>query len=372
MAGRIGCFRWMIALWLVAQSGSAFAQAAAPPPPAVTVAPVVSREVTQTADFIGRITAINKVDIVARVAGFIEQRLFTEGQMVKTGDLLFSIEPATYKAAVEQATANLAKAKAAEINAALQLTRAQQLVRNQNIPQATVDQRVADEASAQADIMEAQAALDQANINLGYTEIRSPIDGRIGLANLTVGNLVGPSTGTLATIVSQDPIYVIFQASERDILEYKRKIAEVGDQNGHVRVRVKLPDDSIYPHPGLSDFLDIQISGSTDTVAVRAELPNPEGLLVPGEFVAVAVEAGTAQTALVIPQSAVQLDQAGRYVLVVDDSKKVELRRVTVGAERGSDVVVTDGLKEGELVMVEGIQKVHPGQVVAATTAPGN
>lgn len=146
MAGRIGCFRWMIALWLVAQSGSAFAQAAAPPPPAVTVAPVVSREVTQTADFIGRITAINKVDIVARVAGFIEQRLFTEGQMVKTGDLLFSIEPAT---------ANLAKAKAAEINAALQLTRAQQLVRNQNIPQATVDQRVADEASAQADIMEA-------------------------------------------------------------------------------------------------------------------------------------------------------------------------------------------------------------------------
>lgn len=267
---------WMIGvtgLYLVGIS-SVLAQNAAPPPaPAVTVVPVVSREVRETADFIGRVTPINKVDIVARVQGFIEQRLFTEGQFVKTGDLLFRIEQDTYKAAVAQQSANLAKAKAAEINAALQLARARELVRNQNIPQATVDQRAAEEAGAQADILEAQAALEQAQINLRYTEISSPIDGRIGLANFTIGNLVGPSSGTLATIVSQDPIYVIFQASERDILDYKRRIAELSDKSGHVAVRVRLPDGTLYAQEGLTDFLDIQVSGSTDTVAVRAQLP---------------------------------------------------------------------------------------------------
>ena len=211
-------------------------------------------------------------------------------------------------------------------------------MRNQNIPQATVDQRAADEAVAQAEVLEAQAALEQAQINLRYTEIRAPIDGRIGLANFTVGNLVGPSSGTLATIVSQDPIYVIFQASEREVLEYKRRIAELGDRNGHVEVHVKLPDGSLYPQPGLSDFLDIQVNASADTVAVRAKLPNPQGLLAAGGIVGVEVEAGKPQSALLIPQSAIQIDQAGSYVLVVDPAKKAELRRVTTGAEQGPDV----------------------------------
>jgi len=359
------------AAWILASCGVAVAQKA-PPPPSVIVTPVVSREVRETADFIGRVTPINKVDIVARVQGFIEQRLFTEGQNVKAGDMLFRIEQDTYKAAVEQQSANLAKAKAAEINAALQLARAKELVRNQNIPQATVDQRAADEAVAQADILEAQAALEQAQINLRYTEIRTPIDGRIGLANFTVGNLVGPSSGMLATVVSQDPIYVIFQASEREILDYKRRIAEISDRQGHVEVRVRLPDGSIYPQAGLTDFLDIQVSPSSDTVAVRAQLPNPQGLLVAGGIVGVIVQSGKPKMALVIPQSAIQLDQAGRYVLVVDPSKKVELRRVTTGTEEGTGIAVTDGLKEGELVIVEGVQKVRPGQVVAPSAAPGN
>ena len=214
--------------------------------------------------------------------------------------------------------------------------------------------------------------LDQAEINLGYTEIRSPIDGRIGLANFTVGNLVGPSSGKLATIVSQDPIYVIFQASERDVIDYKRRVAESADKNPHVTVHIQLPNGSVYPHPGLTNFLDIQVDTTTDTVAVRAQVPNPEGLLIPGGVVGVTVERGAPRSALVVPQSAVQLDQAGRYVLVVDEAKKVELRRVTTGAEQGSDVVVTDGLKEGELVIVEGIQKVRPGQVVTASVVPGN
>jgi membrane fusion protein (multidrug efflux system) len=366
------CAIGAMALYLILSGGDARAQGAAPPPPSVSVTPVVSRPVTETAAFVGRITAINKVDIVARVPGFIGQRQFTEGQMVKTGDLLFGIEPDTYKAAVEQASANLAKAKAAETNAALQLARGKELVRNQNIPQSTVDQRQADEASAQADVLAAQATLDQANINLGYTEIHSPIDGRIGLANFTVGNLVGPTTGNLATIVSQDPIYVIFQASERDILEYKRRIAELTDKSGHLPITITMPDGSTYAQKGMTDFLDVQVTGNTDTVAVRAQLPNPQGLLVAGGIVGVTVAAATPQSALLVPQSAVQIDQSGSYVLVVDSNKKIEMRRVTTSTQQDRDVVVTEGLKEGEQIVVEGIQKVRPGQVVSATVIPTN
>jgi membrane fusion protein (multidrug efflux system) len=241
------------------------------------------------------------------------------------------------------------------------------LVKNQNIPQSTVDQRAADEHTAAADVQQAQALLEQAQINLGYTEIRSPIDGRIGLANFTVGNLVSPSSGTLATIVSQDPIYVTFPVSEADIIVYRQRIAETN--NPHVTLHIKLPDGSIYPHPGLTNFIDVRVDPNTDTVLVRAQLPNPDGILVPGGIVTVVTDRATPQPSLMVPRVAVLLDQAGSYVLVVNDAKTVEQRRVTTGVEEGSDIAVKDGLKEGELVIVEGIQKVHPGQTVTATVA---
>jgi len=342
------------------------------PPPSVTVTSVMSRQVTDTATFIGRVVAVDKVDIVARVPGFIEERNFTEGQLVKKGDLLFRIERETYKAAVDQQAANLAKTKATEINASLQLKRNQELVKTQAATQANVDQLAAAEQSAQADILQAQALLEQARINLGYTEIQSPIDGKIGIARFTVGNLVQPSSGPLATIVSQDPIYVTFQPSEADVIAYKRRLAESGGKNPHLTIHIKLPDGSIYPHPGLTNLLDIQVQPDTDTVTVRAQLPNPEGLLIPGGVVGVTVERGAPQQSLVVPQSAVLLDQAGHYVMVVDDTKKVEQRRITTGSEQGRDVIVTQGLKEGELVIVEGVQKVRPGQVVSTSVAAGN
>jgi membrane fusion protein (multidrug efflux system) len=357
-------------LFVIAGCGAAIAQGGAPP--AVSVSPVVSGQVTETGDYIGRVVAIDKVDIVARVPGFIEERNFTEGQNVKKGDLLFRIEQDTYKAAVDQQKANLAKAKATEVNANLQLSRGQELVKNQNIPQSTVDQRSADEQAAAADVLQAQALLEQAQINLGYTEIRSPIDGRIGLAIFTVGNLVDPSSGRLATIVSQDPIYVTFPASEADVIAYKRRVAELADKNPHVTIHIKLPSGVIYEHPGVSNFLDVQVQPDTDTVLVRAQLPNPDRVLIPGGIVGVMVDRATPQPSLMVPQAAVLLDQAGHYVMVVDDAKKVEQRRITTGAEQGRDVVVTNGLKQGELVIVEGLQKVHPGQVVAATVAPAN
>jgi len=357
---------------IIAASADIAAAQNAPPPPAVSVTPVVTRQITETSDYVGRVAAIDKVDLVARVPGFLEQRNFTEGQLVKKGDLLFRIEQATYKAAVEQARATLAKAKATEVNAKLQLERGKELVRNSNIPQATVDQRAADDAAAKADVMQAQALLEQAEINLRYTEIHSPIDGRIGIATFTEGNLVQPSSGTLATIVSQDPIYVIFQVSERDVIAYRARVAKSPDKTPNVTIHIKLPNGTDYEHPGLSNFLDVQVDANTDTVAVRATVPNPDGLLIPSGIVGVTTERGAPQSALVVPQSAVQLDQAGHYVLLVDPTKKVELRRVTTGVERGRNIVITDGLKEGELVIVEGIQKVRPGQVVTATTAPGN
>jgi membrane fusion protein, multidrug efflux system len=356
---------------LVAACGAAAAQTPAPAP-AVSVTPVTSHEVTETANFIGRVVAIDKVDVVARVPGFIEERNFTEGQFVKTGDLLFRIEQDTYKAAVDQQAANLAKAQATEVNTNLQLQRSQALVKNQNVPQATVDENAAAEQSAQADILQAKALLEQAKINLNYTEIRSPIDGRIGLANFTVGNLVQPSSGRLAVIVSQDPIYVTFPASEADIIEYKKRVAASTDKNPHVTLHIKLPDGSEYAHPGLTNFLDVQVQPDTDTVTVRAQFPNPDGVLIPGGIVGVIAERGKPHTTLLVPQSAVLLDQAGHYVLVVDDSKKVEQRRITTGSEQGRFLTVESGLKEGELVIVEGLQKVRPGQVVTAMTVPGN
>ena len=216
-------------LALVAFASRAESQGA--PPPAVTVKPVVTRQVTDTGTFIGRVVPIDRVEIVARVPGFIEERNFTEGQLVKKGDLLFRIEQETYKAAVNQQTANLAKTKANEVNANLQLQRNQALVKTQAAPQATLDQLAAAEQGAQADILQAQALLEQARINLGYTEIHSPIDGRIGIANFTVGNLVQPSSGPLATIVSQDPTYVTFQPSEADVIAYKHRLAESGGKN---------------------------------------------------------------------------------------------------------------------------------------------
>jgi membrane fusion protein, multidrug efflux system len=366
------CFSAVLIAMLTVVSPERAAHSQGAPPPAVTVKAVVNRPVTDTGTYIGRVVPIERVEVVARVPGFIEQRNFTEGQIVKKGELLFRIEQDTYKASVDQQAANLAKAKANEVNANLQLERNQALVKSQAVPQATIDQLAAAEQGAKADILQAQALLEQAQINLGYTEIRSPIDGKIGIAKFTVGNLVQPSSGPIATIVSQDPIYVTFQPSEADVLAYKRWLAQTDRKNPHLTVHIRLPDGTIYPHPGLTNFLDVQVQPDTDTVTVRAQLPNSDGLLIPGGVVGVVVDRGTPVESLLVPQSAVLLDQAGHYVLVVDDAKKVEQRRVTTGIEQGRDIVITQGLKAGEIVIVEGVQKVRPGQVVSTSVAAGN
>ena len=340
--------------------------AAAAPPPAVTVLTLQPSAVTPGVQFNGRVVAVDTVDLRARVTGFLEQRLFEEGADVNVGDLLFVIEKDPYQAVVEQRQAELASAEANRANTAVQLQRGEELVKNNNIPKAEVDQRRAADQMAAAAVLEAQAALQQAEINLGYTEIHAPIAGRIGRADLSVGNLVGPDSGVLATIVSQDPIFVTFPVSQRQLLGYRR---ERGHTGRDPVVRVTLPDGSTYEHPGAVDFVDVQVDESTDTVAVRAELPNPDRILVDGQFVGVRVEAGEPQQVLAVPQASVQVDQAGPYVMVVGGDDKVATRRVTLGDMVGTQAVVRDGLDAGERLIVEGIQKVRPGMAVTASEA---
>jgi membrane fusion protein (multidrug efflux system) len=337
---------------------------AAPPAPSVGVVPAAVKGVAQGYNFVGRIRATDIVQLRARVEGFLEKRLFREGDDVKQGQLLYQIEKDQLQAQVEQAKANLASAQATELNAQLQYNRSLELVKNQNIPQATVDQNRANLDSAKAAILQNQAALDQANINLSYTDITSPIDGRIGITVYTVGNLVNPASGVLNTIVSQDPIYVLFPVSVRQLEEIRAERQQGNGSLIKIEILVRLANGREYAHPGVWNYTDPQVDQTADTVTMRGTLPNPERMLIDGQFVTVEVKERQEQPRLVVPQAALQVDQAGYYVLVVGSDHKVEQRRVTTGPNQETDVVIQNGVKEGDRVIVDGIQKVRPGQVV--------
>ena len=313
------------------QQAETTAPAAAAAPPTVTVITLQPTEITPGVQFNGRVVAVDTVELRARVTGFLQERRFDEGADVVAGDLLFVLEKDQYEAVVAQRRAELASAEANKANTAAQLARGEQLVKNGNIPKSEVDIRRADDLMAAASIQEAQAGLQEAQINLGYTDIQAPIAGRIGRAAFSIGNLVGPDSGVLATIVSQDPIYVTFPVSQRQLMEYRREHSGQGPPV----VRVTLPNGTPYDQPGKIDFLDVQVDQTTDTVTVRAELPNPDRTLVDGQFLGVRVEADAPEPVLAVPQAALQVDQAGPYVLVVGQDDKVEARRITLGRRRG-------------------------------------
>jgi membrane fusion protein (multidrug efflux system) len=351
------------------------AQAPPPPAPAVGVASAAIKGVAQAYNFVGRIKAVNTVQLRARVEGFLEKVLFREGDDVQTGQLLYQIEKDQLQAQVDQAKANVAAAEATELNAQLQYNRSLELVKNQNIPQATVDQNRANLDSAKATVLQTQAVLSQAQVNLSYTDIKSPIDGRIGLTAYTAGNLVNPASGVLATIVSQDPIYVVFPVSERQLEEIREARRQENGSLTKIEILVRLPSGKEYQHPGVWNYTDPQVDQTTDTLVMRATLPNPERQLTDGEFVTVIVKERKEQPRLVVPQVALQVDQAGYYVMVVGPDNKVEQRRVATGATQDTDIVVESGIKEGDKVIVDGVQKVRPGQTVQiagqVATAPG-
>jgi membrane fusion protein, multidrug efflux system len=346
-------------------------QAAAPPAkPAVGVRPAAMKGVSQSFEFVGRIKATDKVELRARVEGFLEKRHFREGQDVKAGDLLYQIEKVQFEAQVDQAKANLASAEAEVTNARLQYARHLELSRSQFSPQSQVDQDKAALDGAQAKVLQTQAALRQAQVNLDYTDIRSPIGGRVGREFYTIGNLVNPSSGVLATIVSQDPIYVLFPVSVRDLETIREARQKENGDIAKIDIRVRLPNGREYSHRGVWNLTDPQVDQQTDTLIMRATVPNPERQLTDGQFVTAIIRERQQAPRLVVPQAAVQIDQSGQYVLVVDGEHKVEQRRIQTGPRLDTDIVVTSGVREGDNVIVDGIQKVRPGQLVQETALP--
>lgn len=355
--------------WFIQHKPASAPAAAAAPKPAVGVRVAALKGVNESFDFVGRIKAVNKVELRARIEGFLDKVLFREGQDVKVGDLLYQIEKVQFQAQVDQAKANVAVAKATEINARLEFGRNAELVKKQYSPQSLVDANKAALDGAVGRIMQAEAALKQAEVNLDYTDIRSPIDGRIGRTAFTVGNLVNPASGVLATIVSQDPIYVLFPVSVRDLETIRAARTRDGGM-AKIDIRIKLSNGQDYPHKGVWNLTDPQVDQQTDSLIMRATIPNPEGLLIDGQFVTASIRERKEEPRLVIPQAALQADQSGYYALVVDDKHAVEVRRVQTGPNLDADIVVTSGLKEGDKVIVDGIQKVRPGQVVQETVLP--
>lgn len=336
------------------------------PPPSVEVTAAVMKPVGQQVTFVGRVAAVDKVELRARVEGFLKERTYGEGRPVAAEEVLFVIEPDQYEAIVAQRQADLAKAQAEVENAQAQFRRGEELLKQKNMSAAEVDKLRAAHRVAEASVEQAKAALAAAQLDLDYTQIKAPVAGRVGRAALSVGNLVGPSSGILATLVSQDPIHVFFPITQRELLEEKRRAAESGGDARGIIAHAKLPDGSTYQHPGRIDFVDVTTDAGTDTVTLRAVFPNPEAFLVDGQYLGVMVAEEKPADALLIPQAALQIDQQGAFVLVLDAENRVQTRRIQLGATQGGDAMVLEGLKAGELVITQGLQKVRPGQVVSA------
>lgn len=326
---------------------------------------------TERFDFPGRIDAVSSVDLKARVAGFLKDRLFEEGAIVKKGQLLFTLEREPFEAKVAEAAANLAKAEADAKNADLNYKRALELRKSGNISQSSVDTREAENSVAKAAVLQAKAALNLAKLDLSYTDVKAPLTGKVGLANYSVGEYL-PSNSVLATLVSNNPMYVLFSVSERELLIMQN--AGVFGTSSELSVSLIMADGSAYRYGGKINFTDVTVGETTDTVKLRAEFPNPSKQLVSGQFVSVLLEYDAPVEKILVPQAAVMSSAAGKYVYTVDAQNKVANKPIVIGGEQGKDYIVNEGLDAGDRVMTEGLQKVRPGaevivDVPAAKTA---
>lgn len=360
---------FLVAVFVLFSAAHAGAQAPQPQAVPVGVLALAEEDVTPGQSFIGRIEAQHRVSLVARVTGFLEQQTFRDGQAVKEGDLLFVIEREPFIAAVNAAKAALAAAEAQKLNADQQLARAEELLRTNNIPVATRDQRRAEAAAAAAAVLEAQAALERAEIDLGYTLIRAPVAGRIGRATVSVGNVVSPQGGPLALLVSQDPMHVTFPVSQRVLLEVKRARLETGEAGPALAVRIAFADGTTYGEVGRLDFVDVTVGQATDTILLRAVIGNPQGLLTDGQLATVRVEGREPVRRILIPQSALLLDQQGPYVFVAE-AGRAAVRRLRTGQAMGARILVEEGLRPGDLLVVDGVQRIRPGAPVQPVPLP--
>lgn len=351
---------------LVLVSGGSFAQDGQSTPPNVTVATIGSQATGHRGRYVGRVKAVNTVNLVARVQGILEKRSFEEGGFVKKDDLLYVIEKGLYEASVASAKAQLEGAQATLKNANINLDRQTFLLSKQDVPQSTVDSATAQVGADQASVDEAKANLDTANINLGYTNIYSPIDGRISQSLVDVGNLVDTNTGTLATVTSVDPIYVSFFVGEKELIEDREK-GLVGNNSSELDVKLTLADGSTYPQTGKISYVDTAVQQSSDTIEIRATFENPKNILLPEQFVNVILAEANPPVVVVVPQSAVQLDSKGHFVYLIDSANKIERRDVQLDGQTGTFWAVSSGLKDGEKVVVQGLQRVSPGMTVNPT-----
>jgi len=334
------------------------AQAGAPPPPEVDAAQVVVRPVRQWDEFSGRTAATDAVDVRARVSGYIDRIALKEGGEVKAGDLLFVIDPRPYRAAYDSAAAQLAHARATEQLAQEEEQRAQRLIAGKAISREEFDMRRAGSTQSSADVRAAEAAVATARLNLGFTEVRSPIAGRVSRAMLTLGNLAQADQSVLTSVVSQDPVYVYFQPDEQTFLRYA-ELARKGERAKSANpVRVGLATDKDYPYTGTVNFINNQVDPATGTINLRAVVPNPDRIFTPGLYARVQLEGGADITAILIDDKAVMTDQDRKYVYVVGPENKAVRKDVTLGGFADELRIVRSGLDANDKVIVAGLQKI--------------
>ncbi|WP_293367739.1 efflux RND transporter periplasmic adaptor subunit [Nevskia sp.] len=344
---------------------------AAPPPPQVVVKTMAPAEASVTIDYVAQTEALNEVEIRPRVGGLLETQAAVEGSKVRKGQLLFEIDAQPYQAAVSQAKAALALAQSAFDQADRDLARVKPLSTIDAVSQQELDAAIARHDSSNAQVEAARAALQTAQLNLGYTRVTSPIDGVIGRAQLKVGGLVTAYTSLLTTVYSTDPMYVNFAISESRVLEVQRELGGALNQSAKSErtFKVLLGDGSEYPYPGRLNFIDAAVDNTTGTLRLRLEVPNPDQLLRANQFARVRVTTENLKDAMLVPQRAVQEFQGKNYVWVIDGESKAVQRDVTLGARVDPDWIVSKGLAAGDVVVIEGMQKLRAGAVVVARNA---
>ena len=368
--------RWTLAATVAAAAllvgcGPSGSAAQAPPPPQVSVAAVVEKRVKDWDEFTGRFQAVETVEIRPRVSGYIDKIAFKEGSLVKQGDLLFVIDPRPYQADYDRAAADLKRYKTALELARIESTRVQRLRESGAVSQEELDERTSTVAQAEANVAGAQAALESAALNMGFTRVTSPVTGRVSRAEVTRGNLVtgGNNGGTLlSSVVSMDPIYLYFDSDEQAYLRYM-EMARSGERTSPREatspVHIGLANEEGFPHSGTMDFVDNQLNPQTGTIRARAVFANKDGLFTPGLFARVQLVGSDDYNAILIDDRAVNTDQSQKYVFLLGADNKVEYRKIKLGRVIDGLRIVREGLKPGDVIVVNGAQRVHPGLTVA-------